>query len=96
MLAPPEGEGKESLPVNEAFTLRGHDGPVLGVRFNKAGTYCLSCGEVSHMPATPSSGMDQLVLDSFSCPSSDERMPAGPCHQAMESPQRELDQDVQW
>ncbi|CAK0757293.1 hypothetical protein CVIRNUC_002528 [Coccomyxa viridis] len=43
MLAPP-GE-KDGLPVNEAFTLRGHDGPVLGVRFNKAGTYCLSCGK---------------------------------------------------
>ena len=46
MLAPP-GE-KDGLPVNEAFTLRGHDGPVLGVRFNKAGTYCLSCGKVYH------------------------------------------------
>ena len=45
MLAPP-GE-KDGLPVNEAFTLRGHDGPVLGVRFNKAGTYCLSCGKVN-------------------------------------------------
>lgn len=74
MLAPPEREGKESLPVNEAFTLRGHDGPVLGVRFNKAGTYCLSCGKVSHMPATPSSGMDQSVFVNFSCPSSDELM----------------------
>ena len=46
MLAPP-GD-KDGLPVNEAFTLRGHDGPVLGVRFNKAGTYCLSCGKVYH------------------------------------------------
>lgn len=50
MLAP-AGAEHEALPVNEAFTLRGHDGPVLGVCFNKAGTYCLSCGKVSYMPA---------------------------------------------
>ena len=67
MLAPP-GE-KDGLPVNEAFTLRGHDGPVLGVRFNKAGTYCLSCGKVGYtlwhvmqIFCTPHSQLNCLIL----------------------------------
>ena len=36
----------EHLPKKEAAVLRGHDGPVLAVRFNIQGTYCLSCGKV--------------------------------------------------
>jgi mitogen-activated protein kinase organizer 1 len=36
----------ESLPKGELNILRGHDGPVLAVRFNTSGTYCLSCGKV--------------------------------------------------
>jgi hypothetical protein len=35
-----------ALPTQEAAVLRGHDGPVLAVRFNEQGTYCLSCGKV--------------------------------------------------
>ncbi|KAK9915970.1 hypothetical protein WJX75_006744 [Coccomyxa subellipsoidea] len=35
----------ETLPKEESFCLRGHDGPVLAVRFNNPGTYCLSCGK---------------------------------------------------
>lgn len=33
-----------SLPSKLQHSLRGHDGPVLAVRFNKTGTYCLSAG----------------------------------------------------
>ena len=40
---------RETLPKEEIFCLKGHDGPVLAVRFNKAGTYCLSCGKVSRI-----------------------------------------------
>lgn len=36
----------EHLPNKEAACLRGHEGPVLAVRFNTQGTYCLSCGKV--------------------------------------------------
>ena len=42
----------EPLPSTETFVLKGHDGPVLAVRFNKLGTYCLSGGRV-RTPATP-------------------------------------------
>lgn len=38
---------REALPHEEVFCLKGHDGPVLAIRLNKAGTYCLSCGKVS-------------------------------------------------
>ena len=41
------GPSGEALPTQELYCLRGHDGPVLAVRFNTAGTYCLSCGKVS-------------------------------------------------
>jgi mitogen-activated protein kinase organizer 1 len=35
----------EHLPTKLAITLSGHhDGPVLAVRFNSSGSYCLSCG----------------------------------------------------
>lgn len=37
----------ETLPSHEAAVLRGHEGPVLAVRFNSAGTYCLSGGKAS-------------------------------------------------
>jgi hypothetical protein len=35
-----------ALPTTEAHVLAGHEGAVLNVRFNAAGTYCLSCGKV--------------------------------------------------
>lgn len=37
----------EHLPSKEVIRLSAHDGPVLGVRFNRQGTYCMSCGKVS-------------------------------------------------
>ncbi len=33
------------LPSKEAVVLKGHEGAVLAVRFNKDGKYCLSCGK---------------------------------------------------
>lgn len=36
----------EPLPSQLEHTLKGHDGPVLAVRFNRTGTYCLSAGRV--------------------------------------------------
>lgn len=33
------------LPSKEAAVLKGHEGAVLAVRFNKDGKYCLSCGK---------------------------------------------------
>ncbi len=40
----PAGHG---LPVHLARELtQGHEGPILAVRYNQAGTYCLSCGKV--------------------------------------------------
>lgn len=35
----------EQLPTKEANVLKGHEGAVLAVRFNKDGNYCLSCGK---------------------------------------------------
>ncbi|KAL2928454.1 WD repeat domain-containing protein 83 [Bienertia sinuspersici] len=35
----------EDLPTKEANVLRGHEGAVLGARFNSDGNYCLSCGK---------------------------------------------------
>lgn len=35
------------LPSTEARVLKGHEGAVLAVRFNPAGTYCLTCGKAS-------------------------------------------------
>jgi len=46
MPAKPSSEVTEHLPTEEAFCLRGHEGAVLAVRFNRSGTYCLSCGKV--------------------------------------------------
>eukprot|EP00208_Stichococcus_sp_RCC1054_P006367 CAMPEP_0206145226 /NCGR_PEP_ID=MMETSP1473-20131121/26722_1 /ASSEMBLY_ACC=CAM_ASM_001109 /TAXON_ID=1461547 /ORGANISM="Stichococcus sp, Strain RCC1054" /LENGTH=309 /DNA_ID=CAMNT_0053541355 /DNA_START=511 /DNA_END=1437 /DNA_ORIENTATION=+ len=40
----PDQEQHETLPGELQHTLTGHDGPVLAVRFNKPGTYCLSAG----------------------------------------------------
>ena len=39
-------DGAERIPSTELHTLKGHEGTVLGVRFNPRGTYCLSCGKV--------------------------------------------------
>ena len=50
-LRPPSVEAwqlAEPLPNTEVATLQGHDGAVLAVRFNKSGTYCLTCGKVRH------------------------------------------------
>lgn len=46
-----------SLPSKMQHSLTGHDGPVLAVRFNKSGTYCLSAGRVSN----------QIFLQSYFC-----------------------------
>ena len=46
MPAKADAELTEHLPTEEAFCLKGHEGPVLAVRFNSTGTYCLSCGKV--------------------------------------------------
>jgi len=35
-----------NLPSELVHTLTGHEGPVLNVRFNPKGTYCISCGKV--------------------------------------------------
>ncbi|DBB14623.1 hypothetical protein WJX82_010312 [Trebouxia sp. C0006] len=47
--APPpeviEEEPAELLPTQETACLQGHDGPILAVRFNCTGTYCLTCGK---------------------------------------------------
>lgn len=34
-----------NLPSELVHTLTGHEGPVLNVRFNPKGTYCISCGK---------------------------------------------------
>lgn len=34
------------IPSTLMQTLRGHEGPVLAVRFNVQGSYCISCGKV--------------------------------------------------
>jgi hypothetical protein len=44
--APGLPSSTEPLPAREAFALAGHEGAVLNVRFNRPGTYCLSCGKV--------------------------------------------------
>ena len=43
----------EHLPSERSLVLSGHEGPVLAVRFNTTGTYCLTCGKVlsSSMPS---------------------------------------------
>jgi mitogen-activated protein kinase organizer 1 len=38
----------EQLPHTLAVELQGHEGAALAVRFNRQGTYCLSCGKVCH------------------------------------------------
>ena len=62
--APPPGAGlppQEHLPRTEEHVLKGHEGPVLAVRFNTQGTYCLSCGKVRPArpppPARPHTGL---------------------------------------
>mmetsp|Transcript_35402 Transcript_35402/g.78580 ORF Transcript_35402/g.78580 Transcript_35402/m.78580 type:complete len:317 (+) Transcript_35402:80-1030(+) len=35
----------DKLPLNEQRILKGHEGPVLAVRFNRTGAYCFSCGK---------------------------------------------------
>jgi hypothetical protein len=46
MLAVPSQDAGEALPGELLHELKAHDGPVLAVRFNRAGTYCLSAGRV--------------------------------------------------
>jgi len=33
------------LPASQATTLKGHTGPILAVRYNSDGNYCLTCGQ---------------------------------------------------
>ena len=58
---------QEHLPHSEEHVLKGHEGPVLAVRFNTQGTYCLSCGKVrAARPACPGpalQGSPLLVKD---------------------------------
>ncbi|KAK9832290.1 hypothetical protein WJX74_005480 [Apatococcus lobatus] len=42
---PDEPSSHDRLPSERTFELKGHEGPVLAVRFNRSGTYCLSCGK---------------------------------------------------
>jgi hypothetical protein len=44
----------EGLPHLQLAELQGHEGAVLAVRFNRQGTYCLSCGKVRHRCPSPS------------------------------------------
>ena len=98
MLAPSGAEDRESLPVNEAFILRGHDGPVLGVRFNQAGTYALSCGKVSHMQAVLLAfhAASAYPFSRFHMAVTALMHSVGPCDQVMEPSQGESHKDVQW
>lgn len=41
------------LPSELVHTLSGHEGPVLNVRFNAKGTYCVSCGRVRGQQQLP-------------------------------------------
>ena len=47
----PEEELPDPLPTHETACLQGHDGPILAVRFNRTGTYCLTCGKVCYASA---------------------------------------------
>lgn len=38
--------GAKVVLSRESMVLKGHDGPVLAVRFDTTGQYCLSCGKV--------------------------------------------------
>lgn len=42
----PEAAAQAQLPYEELNRLYGHEGPVLCVRFNTGGNYCLSGGKV--------------------------------------------------
>lgn len=35
----------EGVPSAAQQVLQGHEGAVLGVKFNKSGTYCMTCGK---------------------------------------------------
>lgn len=66
--APPPGSllpPNEHLPSQEAHCLVGHEGPVLAVRFNSQGTYCLSCGKVR---GQRSGGGDGRLAATECCP----------------------------
>jgi mitogen-activated protein kinase organizer 1 len=39
------GSSELNLPQQQQHTLRGHQGTVTNIRFNRLGTYCLSCGQ---------------------------------------------------
>ena len=47
------------LPSELLHTLTGHEGPVLNVRFNPKGTYCISCGKVRSSRGMGMSGRQQ-------------------------------------
>ena len=84
MPAKASAELTEHLPTEEAFCLKGHEGPVLAVRFNSTGTYCLSCGKVRWLIL--------LALDSVNVVATDAATPdgmwrcAGPNYTLVEPP----------
>jgi hypothetical protein len=70
--APPPTEG---LPHVQLAELQGHEGAVLAVRFNRQGTYCLSCGKVRR--ASPPAAPPPLPCPALPCPALP--CPALPC-----------------
>ena len=44
-VARPASRSMEALPTEKVSELKAHVGPVLAVRFNKDGNYCLTCGQ---------------------------------------------------
>lgn len=48
-MAPLASGRDDHIPDDLVGVLQGHEGPVLAVRFNTQGTYCLTCGKVSAM-----------------------------------------------
>ena len=88
------GISSEHFPCKETAVLAGHEGPVLVVRFNRQGTYCLSGGKVRgcgeyYRKITLFFPCRWRALKLF-CSSS------GPHHPVMESSQRSSNKIVLW
>ena len=50
-----DAQAQAELPCTLMRGLRGHEGPVLAVRFNAQGSYCISCGKVGTVAQASSS-----------------------------------------